>query len=931
MWCSGDFRRSGRARGSRRPDRRLTAALTAALILVQSAWGLALPRVALAAPATVVWTERADFESNAAGAGERTTRVGVDTVTSPGDVRLASGVIAIATGSYHILGLKADGTVVAEGAGSDFFSPQKRDTSSWRDITAVAASYGHSVGLRADGTAVAVGDDFRDQCQVGGWSGIVGVSAGWEHTLGLESSGTVVMAGDNLGPWTDIDVSGWTGIAEVASGRYHAAARRLDGTVVASGRNDTNQCNVGTWTDIADIDCGGYHTVGLTDAGTVVATGRNVEGQCNVAGWTGIVAIAADGNQTLGLKADGTVVTTGSNFANQLNVGSWTDIVAIDASWVVSAGLRSDGTIVVAGDPTIATDWVSGLSGAATEGSIGGVTGEVGLRADLSSTAALGSLEASMEPLATGEAVKFGIRLSDDGVTWGPTLGTDGLAIDWTGGTGTYFGRAFGDAVARTDLSALGDARYVEIVVMMEGLAGTSPVLHGVALQYDGDAPVTYDVTFESNGGSDVPTQTVEHGGFATTPTPDPTREGYTFTGWFADPALTDLWDFETDPVTGDTTLYAGWQINSYPVTFVDWNGTVLDTQSVDHGDDAVAPPDPIREGYTFAGWDTDFTNVTGPLTVTALYTKNPIEFIRHAGVDRYDTASIAAIRDFPGGADIAIVATGENFPDALTASGLAGTVSAPILLTRTATLSPACASALAALGVDKVYIVGRERAVSLAVEAALAKRYDIERLGGADRYATAQLIANEAIGLGASRTEAFLAFGGNFPDALGVSSIAAQKQIPVLLTQTANLHGTAAAVISAYGTDNVFIAGGTAVVSPAVASQVAALGASVTRWAGPNRYDTAAAVITNGSVRWGLAATKIGIASGANFPDALAGGAAMGRQQGLLLLSTPSVLSPQTEPIIMARKSTITRVEFFGGLKALSQTVQNRVVQLLR
>ena len=60
-----------------------------------------------------------------------------------------------------------------------------------------------------------------------------------------------------------------------------------------------------------------------------------------------------------------------------------------------------------------------------------------------------------------------------------------------------------------------------------------------------------------------------------------------------------------------------------YSVTFCDYDGTVLDTQVVRAGENATAPQTPEREGYTFAGWDKDFTNVTANLTVTATYTKN--------------------------------------------------------------------------------------------------------------------------------------------------------------------------------------------------------------------------------------------------------------------------------------------------------------------
>ena len=61
-------------------------------------------------------------------------------------------------------------------------------------------------------------------------------------------------------------------------------------------------------------------------------------------------------------------------------------------------------------------------------------------------------------------------------------------------------------------------------------------------------------------------------------------------------------------------------QVKTYTVTFVDWNGTVLKTQTVEEGASATAPNNPSRDGYNFTGWDKTFTNVTGDLTVTAQY-----------------------------------------------------------------------------------------------------------------------------------------------------------------------------------------------------------------------------------------------------------------------------------------------------------------------
>ena len=121
--------------------------------------------------------------------------------------------------------------------------------------------------------------------------------------------------------------------------------------------------------------------------------------------------------------------------------------------------------------------------------------------------------------------------------------------------------------------------------------------------------PEMHTVTFKDWDGTVLKTQEVQHGGDAEAPA-DPTRVGYTFTGW--DKAFTNI--------TADLVVTAQYEINTYTVTFKDWDGTVLKTQEVQYGGDAEAPADPTRTGYTFTGWDKAFTNVTADLVVTAQY-----------------------------------------------------------------------------------------------------------------------------------------------------------------------------------------------------------------------------------------------------------------------------------------------------------------------
>ena len=125
----------------------------------------------------------------------------------------------------------------------------------------------------------------------------------------------------------------------------------------------------------------------------------------------------------------------------------------------------------------------------------------------------------------------------------------------------------------------------------------------------------SYEVTFLDWDGGVLKTENVDYGSSATAPA-DPVRTGYTFTGW----------DVAFDNITTALTVTAQYTINSYTITFVDWDGGVLKTENVDYGSSATAPSDPTRTGYSFTGWDVAFDNITTALTVTAQYTINSYE-----------------------------------------------------------------------------------------------------------------------------------------------------------------------------------------------------------------------------------------------------------------------------------------------------------------
>ncbi len=230
-------------------------------------------------------------------------------------------IIDINAGFNLTVGLKSDGTVVAAGYNED----GQRDVSEWQNIVAISTGALHTVGLKSDGTVVATGWNGEGECNVNVWTDIVAISAGWADTVGLKADGTVVAVGLNTD--NQCDVSEWTDIVAIGAGRWHTVGLKSDGSVVAVGSNKYGACNVGEWKDVIAIVAGQTHTVGLKSDGTVVATGNNDNGQCDVSEWQNIVAISAGEYNTVGLKSDGTIVAVGGDKYGQCNVGGWKDIL----------------------------------------------------------------------------------------------------------------------------------------------------------------------------------------------------------------------------------------------------------------------------------------------------------------------------------------------------------------------------------------------------------------------------------------------------------------------------------------------------------------------------------------------------------------------------------------------------------------------------
>lgn len=252
-----------------------------------------------------------------------------------------------------------------------------------------------------------------------------------------------------------------------------------------------------------------------------------------------------------------------------------------------------------------------------------------------------------------------------------------------------------------------------------------------------------------------------------------------------------------------------------------------------------------LADNNQLCGWGFNFTGQVGngltvyaatPTEVHKNFYYGPRSYYRLAGDNRFETAVNIAKAGWNYGTRSVVLTRADDFPDALTGTPLAYMLDAPILLTHSQTLSPETKAAIEELQPTDIYILGSNGAVSEEIERQLSQSYGVKRLGGKDRYETSAQIAQFMWNEGFLDTEkAVIAYGGNFPDALAVSSLAAYKHIPILLTETYALPSSTQVTLQKLGVKETIIVGGTGVVSPNIENAVP----NPTRYSGADRYMT--------------------------------------------------------------------------------------------
>ncbi len=236
---------------------------------------------------------------------------------------------------------------------------------------------------------------------------------------------------------------------------------------------------------------------------------------------------------------------------------------------------------------------------------------------------------------------------------------------------------------------------------------------------------------------------------------------------------------------------------------------------------------------------------------------------------------------------DWAIVATSNSYHDALSASGLAGLLNCPILLTGKDELNNTTKNILTSKKVKNVIVVGGTAAVSDNVKNQIKKLgVSVERVAGNTAIGTANKIYEYGKKVnGGWGKDAIVATSSSFQDALSIAPYAYAKKVPIFLAsgKPGTLTDTTAKNIKNNGFTRTIITGGTQAVAESVESQVKTK--TVKRLGGGTAYGTSKK-IADFCISEGMSAKHMGVATASSYYDALCAGPFIGKQNSVLVVS---------------------------------------------
>lgn len=321
---------------------------------------------------------------------------------------------------------------------------------------------------------------------------------------------------------------------------------------------------------------------------------------------------------------------------------------------------------------------------------------------------------------------------------------------------------------------------------------------------------------------------------------------------------------------------------------------------------------------------------------------------VRHGGNDRIDTSLavldffsaksstpteannlVVAYADYAGKvslpwSDTAVLVRDDDYPDALVAGPLAANYNAPILMTPTKQVPRRVVDALRTHGFTKVILVGNSGAISAGAASQLQNAgFQVQRLGGQDRYRTAGVVADHLLAArGRDKSDVYLATGVDYPDALSASSAAIKNVGVVLLTPRRTVDGTSQGWMNSAKAAKVVAVGG-----PAVAAAERSVHLDE-KQVGVDRYETAEKVA---SAYFPPNPGRIAVATGKDFPDATLAASLTARTGSPLVLTRTDTLTKPTTQFLTRNRASVRKVDVVGGKAAVTEKVRGEIYSALR
>lgn len=263
-------------------------------------------------------------------------------------------------------------------------------------------------------------------------------------------------------------------------------------------------------------------------------------------------------------------------------------------------------------------------------------------------------------------------------------------------------------------------------------------------------------------------------------------------------------------------------------------------------------------------------------------------------GTSRYETAVKMSSENWVK-ADTVVLAYGEDFPDALCAAPLAARLNAPILLTDKKNLNTVTLNEIIRLQATKVFLIGGVGVISENVEKSLTdKNITVTRLFENDRYETSLSVAEYMASTFNLPKEIAIATGDNFPDALSIAAISGIKNMPILLSPKSNCTSKVLTFINNANPEKCYVIGGVGVLSSAVEQSLT----NALRLGGDNRYDTNIQILEKFASDINL--DNLYVATGENYPDALAGSIVASKAKTGILL-TSAIPAKETNSFLLS------------------------------